>query len=76
MVDEHEPTPAEIQAEMERLRDAVRSSRQITVATGVVMTALRCSSDQAFAVLAEASVRADRSLCDVADEVVRTGELP
>ena len=54
---------------------ALQNSRQIGMAMGVLMSALRITQDEAFEALRIASQRSNRKLRDVAQDVVDTGEL-
>ena len=62
-------------AQIENLRIALASSRQISAAVGIVMNQQRLSYDDAFAVLVSVSQRLHRKLRIVADDVVFTGAL-
>ncbi len=55
---------------------ALRSSRRISTAVGVLAQNRRLSSEDAMRALRRASTDLDTRLHDVADEVLRTGELP
>ncbi|NUR17787.1 MAG: ANTAR domain-containing protein, partial [Dermatophilaceae bacterium] len=57
------------------LEVALRSSRRIGAAIGIVMAVRRVDEDGAFQVLKEASSHANRKLREIADEVVRTGDV-
>ena len=59
-----------------QLEDALRSSREIGMAMGVLMGRGRASQEEAFATLRHASQYLHRKLRDVAAEVVETGRLP
>lgn len=48
----------------------------IDQAEGVLMERLKLTPDQAFQVLAQASMSANRKVRDIADELLHTGELP
>jgi signal transduction histidine kinase/DNA-binding response OmpR family regulator len=54
---------------------ALRSNRQIGAAIGILMALHKLTSEAAFAMLREASNKRNRSLRDVADQVVLTGSL-
>ena|SRR5690348_923270 len=56
--------------------DHARSSREIGMAMGVLMSRGRLSQDEAFDLLRRASQHLHRKLRDVAADVVETGELP
>lgn len=58
------------------LLEALRSSRQVSTAVGILMATHRVDSDTAFALLRRASMNLNQKLRDVADEVTHTGELP
>jgi GAF domain-containing protein len=60
------------------LNIALRSSRRIGAAVGVLMATYKLTDEQAFGLLRVASQGANRKLAVIADEVVRTGaiELP
>src|SRR3954464_3840673 len=60
----------------DNLRAALESRAVIDQAKGVLMERYRLTPDQAFQLLARASVKANRKVRDIADELVRTGELP
>lgn len=62
--------------DVEHLRDALSSSRQIGTAVGILMAREQVSSEQAFGLLSEASNHLNRRLRDIAAEVEYTGELP
>jgi AmiR/NasT family two-component response regulator len=64
---------AEHAAQME---DALKSARVIGCAVGIVMAAIRCSQEEAFAVLVKLSQDSNRKLRLVAEDVVLTGALP
>jgi transcriptional regulator with GAF, ATPase, and Fis domain len=54
---------------------ALTSNRRIGMALGVIMNQRRCTDDQAFTLLREASQHTHRKLRDVAEDVVFTGLL-
>jgi hypothetical protein len=58
------------------LERALDSNRTIGVATGILMSSLRLSREEAFALLRSTSQRLNRKLRDVAGDVVSTGVLP
>ena len=58
------------------LEIALESNRRIGSAIGILMARELLTAEQAFARLREASQRLHRKLRDIADEVVRTGQLP
>lgn len=62
-------------AETANLTLALRTSRKIGAAIGILMATHRVSEEAAFQLLRKASMDANQKLRDVADEVVRTGEL-
>lgn len=62
--------------EVAHLQQALESSRQIGSAVGILMAHGRLTSDEAFAMLVQASRTLNRKLRDIADEVTRTGALP
>ena len=57
------------------LQAAIDSRATIDQAKGILIERHRMTADQAFQLLAQASMRAHRKLRDVADHLVRTGEL-
>ncbi|MCW2618292.1 MAG: Response regulator with antiterminator output domain [Modestobacter sp.] len=59
----------------DNLQVALQSRATIDQAKGVLMERHRLSADQAFQLLARASMATNRKLRDVADHLVRTGEL-
>lgn len=58
------------------LRDALTTSRVIGAAIGVLAERHTITTDQAFDLLRVVSNNANRRLADVADDFMRTGELP
>ncbi|HEV7204093.1 MAG TPA: ANTAR domain-containing protein [Jatrophihabitans sp.] len=58
------------------LKIALASNRQIGTAMGIIMARELLTAEQAFARLRDVSQRQHRKLRAIADEVVRTGELP
>ena len=62
--------------EVGHLETALRTSRQIGTAVGILMARQQVTSDQAFEALAAASKALNRKLRDIAEEVNRTGILP
>jgi GAF domain-containing protein len=60
----------------DNLQAALESRAVIDQAKGVLVERFRLTPDQAFQRLAEASMHANRKVRDIADELVRTGELP
>ncbi len=61
---------------VEQLEQALRTSRTIGAAIGIIMASRSASQDEAFALLRSASQRSNRKLRDLADEVVQAGSLP
>jgi hypothetical protein len=62
--------------DVENLKAALTSSRQIGIAVGILMAREHVTSEQAFDLLKEASNHLNRRLRDIAAEVEYTGELP
>jgi GAF domain-containing protein len=60
----------------DNLQAALASRAVIDQAKGVLVERYRLTPDQAFQMLARASMNANRKVRDVADELVRTGEFP
>ena len=60
----------------EQLEAALRSSREIGMAMGVLMSRGRMTQDEAFDLLRRASQHLHRKLRDIAADVIDTGELP
>jgi hypothetical protein len=58
------------------LRDALTTSRVIGEAIGVLAERHTITTDQAFDLLPVVSNNANRRLADIADDFMRTGELP
>lgn len=58
------------------LQQAVAGRHRIGIAQGIVMTRHQLSAEQAFAVLQQRSQHTNVKLRTVADQVIRTGELP
>jgi hypothetical protein len=78
-----EPTDALLHIELEQaqnkieyLQEALRTSREIGVAIGILMAREFCTQEQAFDWLREASQRTHRKLREIAHDVRRTGTLP
>jgi DNA-binding response OmpR family regulator len=64
------------QDEAANLRVALSSNRQIGAALGIIMQRYQIDSDESFTRLRSTSQRLNRKLRDIADDVVRTGDLP
>jgi GAF domain-containing protein len=60
----------------DNLQIALETRGVIDQAKGILMDRHKLTADQAFQVLAQMSMRANRKLHAVADDLVRTGELP
>ena len=82
-LDVHDELIAELQAEglitsehAAHLDLALKSARTIGAAVGILMTLLRVSEVEAFALLRKASNDSNRKLRVVAEEVVLTGDVP
>jgi GAF domain-containing protein len=60
----------------ENLRAALESRAVIDQAKGVLIERYKLTPDQAFQLLAQASMHANRKVRDIADDLVHTGELP
>ena len=60
----------------DNLQVALESRAVIDQAKGVLMERLKLTPDQAFQLLAQASMSANRKVRDIADELLHTGELP
>lgn len=56
-----------------QMEEALRSSRTIGIALGIVMTSRGVGPDQAFTLLQEASSRSNRKIRDLAAEIVTDG---
>lgn len=69
-------TGARHRARSEQLDEALRSSREIGIAIGVLMARRLVSRDVAFSLLREASRTSHRKLREVAWDVAETGHLP
>jgi DNA-directed RNA polymerase sigma subunit (sigma70/sigma32) len=72
-----------LEAELTRAREkidnlevALRTSRRIGQAIGIIMERMRVTEDQAFELLRRISQNRHRKLRDIADHVVLTGEIP
>jgi GAF domain-containing protein len=59
----------------EHLREALESRDVIGQAKGILMARRSCNADAAFEALRKASMRTNKKLRDIADEVVYTGDL-
>jgi signal transduction histidine kinase/DNA-binding response OmpR family regulator len=59
-----------------QLRKALQSNRTTGTAVGIVMTRYDLDADRAFQVLVRTSQQNNRKLHDIAEELVRTGQLP
>src|SRR3954451_5294754 len=60
----------------DNLQAALESRAVIDQAKGVLIERHKLTPDQAFQLLAQASMNANRKVREIADELVRTGELP
>jgi len=60
----------------DNLQAALESRAVIDQGKGVLIERYRLTPDEAFQVLARASMNANRKVRDIAEELVRTGELP
>jgi AmiR/NasT family two-component response regulator len=60
----------------DNLEAALRSRAVIDQAKGILMERFKLTADQAFQVLARASMQRNMKLRDVAEVLVQTGELP
>jgi GAF domain-containing protein len=60
----------------DNLQFALESRAVIDQAKGILIERHKLTSDQAFQLLAQASMSANRKVRDVADQLVHTGELP
>jgi GAF domain-containing protein len=60
----------------DNLQAALESRAVIDQAKGVLMERYKLTADQAFQLLAQASMHANRKVRDIADDLVRTGALP
>jgi GAF domain-containing protein len=59
----------------QNLQAALESRAVIDQAKGILIERYKLTADQAFQFLAQASMKANRKLRDIADDLVRTGEL-
>ena len=62
--------------EVDHLREAVRTNREIGAAIGVLMVRHMATYDEAFQLLRRSSQHSNRKLRDVATRVVYTGDVP
>ena len=60
----------------DNLQTALESRAVIDQAKGILMERHRLTADRAFQLLAQASMHGNRKVRDVAEDLVRTGELP
>src|SRR3954467_211692 len=60
----------------DNLQAALESRTVIDQAKGVLIERYKLTPDQAFQLLAQASMNSNRKVRDIADHLVRTGELP
>jgi signal transduction histidine kinase/DNA-binding response OmpR family regulator len=67
---------SQAQDEAANLRVALSSNRQIGAALGIIMQRYRIDNDESFTLLRSISQRLNRKLRDIADDVIRTGDLP
>jgi hypothetical protein len=67
---------AEAQDKVANLMIALRNSREIGIAIGILMNQRKITRDQAFDVLRVTSQRAQRKLADIAAQVADTGQVP
>jgi AmiR/NasT family two-component response regulator len=59
-----------------QLRQALQSNRTIGTAVGILMTRYDLEPKRAFQVLVRTSQQNNRKMNDIAEELLRTGELP
>lgn len=59
-----------------QLAEAVKSNREIGIATGILMSRYALTEDAAFDMLVVASSHTNRKLRDIAAETVTTGDIP
>lgn len=67
---------ASLASQNAHLEFALNTNRRVGAAMGILMIQHRIAEDAAFLLLRNASQRSHRKLRDVADDVVRTGEMP
>jgi ANTAR domain/GAF domain len=67
---------AQVQKKADNLAMALKTSREIGVAMGILMHANKITRDKAFDLLRIASQHGHRKLADIAAEVAETGALP
>jgi GAF domain-containing protein len=60
----------------DNLQTALESRAVIDQAKGVLIERYKLTPDQAFQLLAQASMNANRKVRDIADDLIHTGELP
>jgi GAF domain-containing protein len=60
----------------DNLQTALETRGVIDQAKGILMERYKLTADQAFQILAELSMKTNRKLRAIADDLVRTGELP
>jgi GAF domain-containing protein len=60
----------------DNLEAALHTNRTIGTAVGILVERHRLTDDQAFEVLRQCSMRGNRKLADIADRLVRSGDLP
>lgn len=58
------------------LERALRTSRTIGAAVGILMERHKVTQNEAFAILATSSQHSNRKLADLAEEIVYSGTLP
>jgi len=63
------------QEETAHLREALRTSRMIGSAVGIVMANRKVTAEAAFEILVKASKHTNRKLRIIAEDVVRTGDV-
>jgi ANTAR domain len=63
------------QEETAQLREALRTSRMIGSAVGIVMANRKVTAEAAFEILVKASKHTNRKLRIIAEDVVRTGDV-
>jgi anti-anti-sigma factor len=66
----------EARTKIENLQVALQTNRRIGQALGIIMERLKVTEDDAFAVLRSASQHQHCKLRELAEHVVRTGEIP
>ena len=76
MIEHSEAHFERLTSQIEQLTAALRTSRRIGIAVGIMIERNQVTAEHAFLVLADESQRTQRRLVEIADDLIRTGVFP